>query len=170
MLADAWRETQLSGSFELIPSRNRPITGHGLRHLFLWLKRTSGSWEVMPPTLCAITPATVTNRSSQAGQPMSTQTGRPQLSEVNTVVDFMIGPSFATVASVQVTGDATILGDGRDFAQSAHTTIASDAYTTAQRRFDASVVEPLGPSLSPGVPAPPPNVVHTPWPMPVTHH
>jgi hypothetical protein len=52
---------------------------------------------------CAIASATVTNRSSQAGQPMSTQTARAKLSEVSTMVEFMIVPFFATVASSQVT-------------------------------------------------------------------
>jgi hypothetical protein len=131
-------------------------------------RRRTGNWEVAAPTLPAIAPATVTNRSSQAGQPMSTQTAPPQLSEVSTMVDFMIIPSFAAVASQQASRRCNHPRRRPRLCQPAHTTIASDAYhrSGAVRRQHRWTTEPFSTA---GVPAPPPNVVQTQWRMPVAH-
>jgi hypothetical protein len=48
--------------------------------------------DQLPPTLCASASATVTNRSSQAGQPTSTHSVRRGVPVLNTIVEFMIVP------------------------------------------------------------------------------
>src|ERR1700687_2471314 len=92
----------LDGRVFVFPSHNRPIAGHGQRHFFLRLtaRRATG---MAPPTLCACASGRVTNRPSQAGRPMSTRSVRPEVSVLNTIVDFMIVPFCATVVSPPAT-------------------------------------------------------------------
>src|SRR5215207_1843352 len=91
------------GRVFVFPSHNRPITGHGQRHLFLRLTARRATGRLAPPTLCALALATLTNRSSWVGQPMSARSVRPEVSVLNTIVDFMIVPFCATVVSSPAT-------------------------------------------------------------------